>query len=161
MTTIVATRTSILADSQCTAASPFKTSKLRQITCKKTGEEYLCGGAGYLEELHFIINLIELQGLDELWKLHLGEHWPPKLLKDGDTDVLVVTRNREIYKVTHHMIPMPINDPWHAMGSGGDFAKAAMLLGKTPHEAIEFAAEHDPWTKGPVHELKFKRHRKE
>jgi len=159
MTTIVATRTSILADSQASSGSPFKTNKLRVINTPEG--EMLTGGCGCLTELTFLVNLIEKYGLTKLWTLHLGEHWPPRILKNGDTDVLVVTREKQIWMVDTQVSPMAVDMDWYTTGTGGDFARAAMLLGKTPHEAVEFSCENDPWSKGPVKEIRFKRQKRD
>lgn len=155
MTTIVVTRTSILADSLASGDIPYRTSKLRLITTPEG--EMLTGGEGDLRELNFIVRLIENYGLSSLWKLHLSDSWPPDILKTGDTDVFVVTRDKQIWLVDQQLSPIPIEMDWYAAGSGGDFAKAALIMGKTPREAIEFACSLDPASKGPVDEIKFKR----
>lgn len=43
-----------------------------------------------------------------------------------------------------------INRPYHAIGSGRDFALAAMRLGKSPREAVELSAEFDVYTGGEI-----------
>ena len=161
MTTIVATTRALYADSQCTSFPGFKTSKLAYVQCKKSGEDYLVGGAGYLEELHFMVKLIGEYGLEQIWALHLGEHWPPKIMKNADTDLLVVTRQKKIYMFNAGLVPMPINQNTYAIGSGGEYATSALAFGKTATEAVEFACEHDPYSKGPVHELTFPRRKKD
>lgn len=47
----------------------------------------------------------------------------------------------------------PISAPWFAVGSGAQYAMTALHLGKTAREAVEIAAEFDPWTKPPILEL--------
>lgn len=161
MTTIVATRTALYADSQATDYVSFKTSKLAHVQCKKTGEEFLLGGCGYLEDIYFAANLLSEYGLKDIWKLHLTDHWPPKIMKEFDSELMLVTREKKIYCFNKALVPMPINQDWHAMGSGGPFAISALAMGKTAPEAVEFAIQFDPYTKGPVHELKFPRRKKE
>ena len=163
MTTIIATRTAIYADSQCTAAHEFKTNKLHHVTHEGSGEEYLVGGCGFLHELEFFVRLLREYGLDTLWKLHLGEHWPPKLMKNFDTDVLIVTRERKVYLVeARNMVPVLVNQEEYCMGSGGDWARAHrdLVTDGTPEQAIEYAATRDPYTKGPVNKITFKRRSK-
>lgn len=161
MTTIVATTKGLYADSQCTSYPGFKTSKLAYVVHEKTGEDYLVGGAGYLEELHFLVKLLGEYGLERIWKLHLTEHWPPKILKNADTELVIVTRDRKIYCFNASLVPMPVNQDTYAIGSGGEYATSALAFGKTPIEAVEFACQHDPYSKPPVHELKFPRKHKE
>lgn len=157
MTTIIATRTAVYADSYCNAAHPFGTSKLHKVLHEKSGEEYLVGGCGYLEELEFFVRLLAHHGLQDLWKLHFGEHWPPKIMKGWDTDMLVVTRDKEIFLVSEALVPLRVNEKVYAMGSGGDWARAALDFGKTPEEAIEYAATRDDSTRAPVHKITFGR----
>ena len=157
MTTIVATKKTIYADSQCSAYPGFKTTKLAYVRHDKSGEDYLIGGAGYLTEFQFLCKLLQEYWLERIWKLHLTEHWPPKILKDADTDLLIVTRDRKIYMFDSALVPMPVDQDTYAIGSGGEYATSALALGKSPPEAVLFACEHDPYSKPPVHELKFPR----
>ena len=155
MTTIVGTRHALYGDSQCTNAPSFKTTKLAHVICAKTSEEFLIGGCGYLTEFHFFARLLTEYGLENIWKLHLTEHWPPKILKNADTDLLVVTRQKTIYMFNKALVPMVIEQDTYAIGSGAEYATSALAFGREPIGAIEFACEHDPYSKGPVHELKF------
>lgn len=50
--------------------------------------------------------------------------------------------------------PMPIREPFHSVGSGRDFAIAAMALGKTAADAVALAMQFDPWTGGDVQTLR-------
>jgi hypothetical protein len=157
VTTIVATAKALYSDSQCTSFPTFKTAKLLYVQCEKSGEDYLVGGAGWLSELYFMARLVEEYGLDKIWKLHLTEHWPPKILKRADTDLLVVTRDKQIFLMDRGFTPMPIQQTSYAIGSGGEYATSALALGKEPADAVAFACEHDPYSKPPVQELKFPR----
>lgn len=161
MTTIVGTRHALYSDSQATGYPSFKTTKLAHIQCAKTSEEFLIGGCGYLEEIHFFARLLSEYGLKDIWKLHLTEHWPPKILKGAETDLLVLTREKNLYLFNKHFVAMDINQDTYAMGSGGEYATSALALGKTAAEAVTFAAQYDPYTKGPVHELKFPRRKRD
>lgn len=157
MTTIIATRSAIYADSYCNASHPFGTNKLHRVAHEKTGDEYLVGGCGYLNELEFFVRLLGHHGLQDMWKLHFGEHWPPKIMKSFDTDVLVLTRDKKIFLVDKSLVPMAVNERTYCIGSGGDWARAAIDHGKTPEEAIEYAATRDDNTRAPVHKLTFGR----
>lgn len=104
-----------------------------------------------------MVKLLGEYGIERIWKLHLTEHWPPKILKNADTDLLVVTRGKKIYMFNSGLTPMPIDQDTFAIGSGAEYATSALQFGKTPTEAVEFACVNDPYSKGPVHELKFPR----
>lgn len=161
MTTIVATTRALYADSQCTSYPGFKTTKLAYVKHEKSDNDYLVGGAGYLSELHFFVKLLAEYGLERIWKLHLTEHWPPKIIKRAETDLLIVTREHKIYMFDKTLVPMPIDQDSYAIGSGAEYATSALAFGKTAIEAVEFACQHDPYSKPPVHELKFPRKHRE
>lgn len=50
--------------------------------------------------------------------------------------------------------PEKINAPFFAIGSGGKAARVAMLLGKSPEEAVALACEVDGFSGPPVQVLK-------
>lgn len=51
---------------------------------------------------------------------------------------------------------MYINDKIVTIGSGGEYAKSAMYLGKTPYEAILFASQHDAYTNNIIETVDIK-----
>lgn len=157
MTTIVATPKAIYAESHCAFYSPFKTTKLVHVRAEVDDSEYLIGGAGDLSELKFICNMVAEYGIDRLWKLNLMEHWPPKIVKKMDTDAIIVTKDKGLFILDSNFIPLPVNEEVFAIGSGGDWARAAIDHGKTIEQAIEYACEKDPWSKPPIHKLEFPR----
>lgn len=62
--------------------------------------------------------------------------------QDGDDDwtgVMVVHRDGRIDKYETRGVPFRIDHPFYAIGTGRDFATAAMALGKTAREAVELA----------------------
>ena len=154
MTTVIATPTALYADSYCSYSTPFTTQKARVV--QSGNAKYLVAGAGDLEELEFLCRLLEKHGLEKMWELHLGDNWPPKILKNADTDVVVVTEDRRIFLLGANLVPLPIADKAFAIGSGSDWARAAMDFSKTPTEALEYAASKDHYTRGPFHKLTFR-----
>ena len=48
---------------------------------------------------------------------------------------------------------MLFTDAYLALGTGSQFAQAAMYLGKSPQEAVAVAAQFDPSTSLPLDEL--------
>jgi len=164
ITTIVATRTALYSDSYCNTSHPFGTQKLYKVSHKKSGDEFLMGGAGYLSDIVYFARLLAEHGLQDLWKLHQGEHWPPKIMKQFDSDILVVTREKEIFLVDKTLVPMPVIDKKaYCIGSGGDWASAYLELvaDATIEGAIEYAAKRDENTKAPIHRISFGRKRPE
>lgn len=49
--------------------------------------------------------------------------------------------------------PEPVMEHYHAIGSGAKCAFTAMDCGKSAEEAVELAAERDPWTSSPFFKL--------
>lgn len=69
------------------------------------------------------------------------------------TRVLAITRDKNI--LAYECTPFPIRMPpqKYAMGSGRDFALAAMYLGQTAIQAVQLASLFDPGTGGGVDTL--------
>lgn len=155
MTTIVATPDAIYADSNCTHYNQFQTYKLAHIECDKDGTDYLVAGAGDLVEFQFLCNMIKEFGIVESWKMHFQEEWPPRILKRMDTEVLIVTRDGDIMMMDKDLIPVRIDEPYYCIGSGQDYAVAALDHGDTPVQAIEYACTRDQYSKAPIHTLEF------
>lgn len=63
-----------------------------------------------------------------------------------DCSVMLITPRRQIYTFGHSPYPFLTEDKCLAMGSGMDFALAAMYCGKTAAEAVEVAAWFDRCT---------------
>lgn len=121
------------------------------------------GGCGYLSDLEFFARLLGDFGIEGMWRLHFGEHWPPKIMKAFDSDILVVTREHKIYLFDKTLVPMLVDEPTYCIGSGGDWARAYLDLvpGAKPEQAIEYAAKKDDNTRAPIHRIGFKRRKGE
>lgn len=63
---------------------------------------------------------------------------------------LIVSPRGDAFRLEAALIRLPIHEAFHAMGSGRDFAMAAMHCGRTAREAIEIAALYDVFTGGEV-----------
>lgn len=83
----------------------------------------------------------------------LSEYKIPETVKQDSFQIVIIYDDgtAETYLGNLHE-PTPISAPF-AMGSGEDFAMAAMLCGKTAVEAIEIAKQLDVYTGGKVIEL--------
>lgn len=55
------------------------------------------------------------------------------------------------------VIPVPIKNPFFAIGTGAGYAMGAMHLGKNPREAVEIACLYDTSSHGPIDEMKLER----
>ena len=66
---------------------------------------------------------------------------------------IVIGADLSIWRYEDKLVPFPVTDRFHAIGSGRDFAIAAMHMGKTAREAVELAIVYDIYTGGPITEL--------
>lgn len=100
----------------------------------------LFGGSGRYDDVLAVSEWLDDEDREE----------PPKV---EDFAGIVVTPSGECYRIEESLVLMPIFERCHAVGSGRDFAIAAMALGKTAAEAVEFAKQFDVWTGGDVRTL--------
>ena len=63
--------------------------------------------------------------------------FPDSARKDEATLLVIGYGNLATYAAGPY--PMPVEDPRYSLGSGRDFAEAAMYLGKTAREAVDIA----------------------
>lgn len=66
----------------------------------------------------------------------------PEAARKGDATLMVVERGKVRFYVASPA-PMEVEDSQVAIGSGRDYAQAAMALGKTAREAVELACRFD------------------
>lgn len=71
----------------------------------------------------------------------------------GDAGLLVVRPNGELLLWDGNATPIRIEDKFHAMGSGRDFAIAALHLGHTAREAVEVACKYDVYCGRGIDEM--------
>lgn len=64
----------------------------------------------------------------------------------GWADILQVRRDGTLWFYRSSPYPAQLHDRFFATGSGGDFATAAMFLGRTAQQAIEVASRFDVYT---------------
>jgi hypothetical protein len=69
---------------------------------------------------------------------------------DDDNFVAIVLTRKGIFHYTNATYPSRVCDPFVAFGTGSMAAKAAMLCGKTPAEAVAIAIKCDKNSGGPV-----------
>lgn len=73
--------------------------------------------------------------------------------KDDWCGVLVITPEGKVSRYERVPYPLTYEDKFFAAGSGGDFALAAMHLGKTAREAVELACKLDSGCGNGITEL--------
>lgn len=131
MTTIAARASTgeIAADSMVSGDDSFYlVEKLRR------GQESIYGGCGDWDKLLKFYNSLE-SGAD----------------LDSDTDVTVLElRSDGIWIYESTIIPAKIKNDFWAIGTGANFAIAAMHLGLTPAEAVKLACLYDTSSHEPI-----------
>lgn len=71
----------------------------------------------------------------------------PSIQKESDRYVgILIIEGGKVFKYERSAIPFEIEEPYFAIGSGRDFALAAMACGRTAVEAVEVAALFDVGT---------------
>jgi ATP-dependent protease HslVU (ClpYQ) peptidase subunit len=126
----------IAADSMVSGDDSFYlVEKLRR------GKDSIYGGCGDFEKLLKFYQTIEAGG--DL---------------DSDLDVTILElRHDGIWIYESCIIPARIKNDFWAVGTGANYALAAMSLGKNPKDAIEIAAQFDPCTSAPIDYLKLEK----
>ena len=72
-------------------------------------------------------------------------------LNDMETDVSVLELRKDglwVYEGT--IIPARLKNDFYAIGTGANYAIAAMHMGASPTQAVEIACMYDPSTRGPI-----------
>lgn len=126
----------LAADTQVTAGNrKFRFSKVRQ-----TKDGGLVGGAGNLSHVIKVLRWVaEGMGDDA-----------PDFGDEGEFECIWISPDGAVHLLDEALEPMRVEDGFLAIGSGGNYATAAMACGKSPEEAVEVAARFDPATSGPV-----------
>jgi hypothetical protein len=153
MTTVVATRAALYADSACVSDILHSTRKLFKVE-PKSGVRYLVGVAGDLDVVLRMVAVLRKNTLDTC-----SLHPIPDIDKDDkdDHEVVVVTEDRQIFRLGARMVPVEVTeDNFISIGSGAPYALSALDFGKTPRQAIEYAATRDENTRAPVKVLTFR-----
>lgn len=78
-----------------------------------------------------------------------------KAPKVGPCLGLVLTAKGQIFMFDDYTKWLAVNEPYHAIGSGSDYALGAMALGATTKEAVKIASKHDSYSGMGVKTLKF------
>lgn len=119
--------------------SGYTKSYARKIWCLRPG--VIVGAAGPAATAAEVIDWLDRGG-------HPAD-FPKAQREDGWSLVLVVAHGR-IMRIEQGPIPIMIDGPYAAAGSGAEFALAAMASGKSAAEAILVAADMDTGTGGGI-----------
>lgn len=142
MTTIVATHNEMAADS-CTS-----------------WEADFCITGDKIEIIHHQIVGCAGHTPDILKFLRWFKNPTPEMPEFGDEDdqgfTAVVVNKDGLWLYSNSVDPMPVRDPFIAIGSGGMAAKAAMICGRSPVNAVIVAMACDKNSRGPVQRVTLK-----
>jgi hypothetical protein len=135
MTTIVATKQAIYADTQCSYSVPFNVNKIARIG------DSIYAGAGDLDDLYRFFS----------WRRDGGD---VPSFEDG-IDILELC-TEGIFLWGKKFVRVPIAEDVYSVGSGAQFAMGALAMGATPKQALAVAAKLDTQTGTTVNVVKLK-----
>lgn len=129
----------IAADRQATGGGGLR----REVDKIYRSRLYIFGGVGQLDDV---------MAIAEWFRLHdAASDAAPALSEGGTNGIAVDTRSGKAFVVEGAKPRLsPILEPFHAAGSGRDFAISAMAFGKSAREAVIFASRFDVYTGGKV-----------
>lgn len=109
------------------------------------GPDYLVGGSGAIGSVVRWWN-----GVGMYWGIEqVVRHGYPEWSETADNPCLLLAGHGGIWEHSQGAF-LPVSRPYHAIGSGRDFALAAMRLGRTAQQAVILAQEFDVNTGGDV-----------
>lgn len=73
----------------------------------------------------------------------------------GEENVCALVYANGLFYFLERFIPIPVNKPFWAIGSGAEYALAAMELGKSAEDAVRTAIELDINSGGEVYSVKY------
>lgn len=135
MTTIVATKQAIYADTQCTYSVPFNVNKIARIG------DSIYAGAGDMDDLQRFFS----------WRRDGGDR---PVFEDG-IDIIEVC-SEGIFLWGKKFVRLHVDEEVYSVGSGSQFAMGALAMGATPKQAIGVAAKLDSETGFKVNVVKLK-----
>lgn len=149
MTTIIATKNKILSDGKVTLGGRVDTTEFKKV--RKIGD-YLVGGAGRLTSV-----LSFFQWFEQNLQCEAARDAVPGLLISSNPDkedeefiALVVHPDGKIFlhEGNDPTRAYPVDAEYYSVGSGSDYALAALDAGATPEAAMEVAKKRDAFSGG-------------
>lgn len=139
MTTIAWDGKTLAGDTLCCRGDMKNYVESKVFVLKTPSGEVLFGGSGDYQDVQLVGRWIEA-GMPEDKKPTLGEN--------ALTAILVMAG--VAYRIESKLMLQRLMEPFHAVGSGRDWAMAAMHLGRTAREAVELASHYDVSTGGKI-----------
>lgn len=143
MTTIAVNRVMMAGDRRFTKDNVILTgrTKIHEVPGTIFGvKKALVGFAGRADQIGNVINYLHDPTFGK----------PPRV---RDTEMVFLLPGKRIVHAQSLTDFTEITDKFFAIGSGCQFALAAMSAGKDPLEAVKIAAKHDAMTGGPFNTL--------
>lgn len=157
MTTIIATKDMVLSDGKVTVGN--RVDQLNFCKVRNIGN-YLLGGAGRASSITKFFNWFEtkvhaeeLQSMSDRIVIDI----PPDE-RDEDFYALIVTPDKEILLYENNDVTRSLlieDKGYYAIGSGADFALAALDAGVSPEQAMEIAKQRDCYSGGDTFKVMF------
>lgn len=139
MTTIVWDGRRLVGDKQTTCSSMMSiTTKIRRVNGALVG---VCGEGSSIQAF---ADWLQLGGHAERY---------PKTFKDGDSVAMVIRGDGKVRLYEKEPVPMVLDQDFHAIGSGREFARAALACGKDALGALAIASQLDCYTGSTYDEL--------
>lgn len=128
------------------AADSAAVSDIRTTTVKLHRRQgWLYGFAGRLSACSRVVELLSMSDehifsvIEECRQMELFE----------ESELLLLSPQGTLFHVEDG-IPIPVPDPFTAIGTGSGAALAAMHCGRSPKEAVKIASKVDPFTGGRI-----------
>lgn len=136
ITTIAVNKNEIACDQQVSHSSGYKLkikSKIHYFyNTLIYPKPFYIGFAGSLDEAHSVLE----------W-LNSPTEKPPRTKMN---EFIILTEDKKVFTFINPLRWIPIEEPFYAIGSGGQFALGALHAGSTPKEAVVIASKCDSGT---------------
>jgi hypothetical protein len=109
------------------------------------GKNFVAGGAGDRSKILHWWSSVKSLSFEEI----LNYGYPDYDSEKNDPSILIAYLNGGVYKHAGGLF-MPCSRVFHAVGSGRDYALAAMYLGRSAKESVEIAMIFDNNTGGQI-----------
>jgi len=106
----------------------------------KVGKDFLCGGAGEIAQINKWWKKVK-----EMTFLEVIEYGYPDYKKDDNDPSIIIADKNGVWRHTGGIF-LKCSREFHAVGSGRDYALAAMHLGNSATESVLVAASFDNGT---------------
>lgn len=136
MTTIVYSQGILATDSACSAGGTM-IGTLRKMA--RNAQGYLVATAGATLSCAAVMRWVE-HGMDE----------PGPSIDDDEFSALLIRPDGTVCLLGGDGIQVPIDAPYHVLGSGRDIALGALAMGASAENAVQIACRFDTASREPV-----------